>query len=85
MATALPSPAEKRKLPSGNFNDNQPKKGHWSAGLSIAMEDESVRLYKDDLCTIIKDKFPKVCSYLSFLGKISIFYSGSYSFTCYAE
>jgi hypothetical protein len=60
MATALPSTAEKRKTPNGNFNGNQPKKGHWSAGLSIAMDDESVRLYKDDLCTVIKDKFPKV-------------------------
>jgi hypothetical protein len=60
MATALPSTTEKRKIPTENFNGNQPKKSHWSAGLSIAMDDESVRLYKDDLCTVIKDKFPKV-------------------------
>ncbi len=61
MASALTPPTEKRKSPSENLNGNQTKKGHWSAGLSTAMDDESARLYKDDLCTVIKDKFPKVC------------------------
>jgi hypothetical protein len=58
MASALPS---KRKIESENTNGNQPKWGHWSAALSEALDDESVRVYKDDLCTIIKDKYPKVC------------------------
>ncbi len=64
MASALPSPAEKRKISSENNNGNQPKKGHWSAALSTALDDESVRLHKDELCTVIKDKFPKVCSFV---------------------
>ena len=63
MASALPSTTEKRK--PDNLNGNQAKKSHWSAGLSIAMEDESVQVYKDDLCTVIRDKFPKVHSLLS--------------------
>lgn len=61
MASALPPTIVKRKIPSEQTNENQMKKGHWSAGLSTALEDESVRLYRDDLCTVIKDKFPKVC------------------------
>jgi hypothetical protein len=67
MASALPSTAEKRKIPSENNNNrDQPKKGHWSAALSTALDDESVRLYKDELCTVIQDKFPKVCSFILF-------------------
>lgn len=66
MACSLPSTTVKRKSPSDNVNENQSKKNHWSAGLSTALDDESVRVYKDDLCTIIKDKYPKVshCVYL---------------------
>jgi len=64
MASALSSPAEKRKISSENNNGNQQKKGHWSAALSTALDDESVRLHKDELCTVIKDKFPKVCSFV---------------------
>ncbi len=51
----------KRQIPTENGNENQVKKGHWSAGLSSALDDESVRVYKDDLVTVIKDKYPKVC------------------------
>ena len=58
MASALPL---KRTIESENSNGNQPKKGHWSAALTEALNDENVRVYKDDLCTIIQDKFPKVC------------------------
>ncbi len=61
MARALSPTNIKRKVPSDNSNENQIKKGHWSTGLSTALDDESVRLYKDDLCTVIKDKFAKVC------------------------
>jgi len=61
MASALSPTTVKRKIPTENINGNQMKKGHWSAGLSTALDDESVRLYKDELCTVIKDKFPKVC------------------------
>ncbi len=87
MATALPSPNEKRKTSSENHsNGNESKKSHWSAALSTAIEDESVQLYKDDLCTVIQDKFPKVFIFFLLLTKqISIvFILGSYSFTCYA-
>lgn len=67
MASALPSTSEKRKTSSENpSNGNLMKKGHWSAGLSTAMEDETTRLYKDDLCTVINDKFPKVSSLFLF-------------------
>lgn len=61
MASSLSPTTIKRKIPVGNTNENQTKKGHWSAGLSTALNDESVQLYKDDLCTVIRDKFPKVC------------------------
>lgn len=66
MASALPSTPEKRK-PSveQHYNGNPAKKNHWSAVLSTAIDDESVRLYRDDLCTVIMDKFPKVCSIIS--------------------
>ena len=60
MACALPSTTMKRKETGEITNENQAKKGHWSAGLSTALQDESVRVYKDDLCTVIKDKYPKV-------------------------
>jgi hypothetical protein len=86
MATGLSPTTEKRKISSENINESQAKKGHWSAGLSTAMDDESVRLYKDDLCTVIKDKFPKVCSFVRVFFNLenSFFCLGSYSFTCYA-
>jgi hypothetical protein len=73
MASALSSTVEKRKIPSENNNNgNQSKKGHWSTALSTALDDESVRLYKDELCTVIKDKFPKVCSFV-FILKVNFF------------
>ncbi|CAF0806691.1 unnamed protein product [Adineta steineri] len=59
MASASYSTDFKRKNPSDYTNGNQNKKGHWSTVLSTALEDESVRVYKDDLCTVIIDKFPK--------------------------
>ncbi|CAF2745895.1 unnamed protein product [Rotaria sp. Silwood2] len=60
MASSLPSPTTiKRKTPSENPNENLPKRNHWSAGLSTALDDESARVYKDELCTVIKDKYPK--------------------------
>ena len=61
MARALSPQTTKRKIPSENINGNQAKKSHWSAGLSAAMDDENARVYKDDLCTVINDKYPKVC------------------------
>jgi hypothetical protein len=61
MASASSPTIIKRKIPSENINGDQAKKGHWSAGLSTALDDESIRLYKDDLCTVIVDKYPKVC------------------------
>ncbi|CAF1218240.1 unnamed protein product [Rotaria magnacalcarata] len=65
MASSLSSTSEKRKTPSSdNVNGNQPKKNHWSAALSAAIDDESVQVYKDDLCTVINDKFPKACIHL---------------------
>lgn len=64
MASSLSPTTIKRKIPTENSNTNvnQAKKPHWSAVLSSAINDESVQLYKDDLCTVIQDKFPKVCS-----------------------
>ncbi|CAF3887578.1 unnamed protein product [Rotaria sordida] len=60
MASSLPSStAIKRNLPSENLNENQPKRNHWSAGLSTALDDEGARVHKDELCTVIKDKYPK--------------------------
>ncbi|CAF0726728.1 unnamed protein product [Rotaria sp. Silwood1] len=61
MASSSPSSSTtvKRKMQSENLNENQPKRNHWAAGLSTALDDESVRIYKDDLCTVIKDKYPK--------------------------
>jgi hypothetical protein len=61
MASALSATGIKRKLPSENTNGNQAKTSHWSVGLSAALDDENARLFKDDLCTVIKDKYPKVC------------------------
>lgn len=87
MARALSPTTIKRKTPTDNYNRNQAKKAHWSLGLSEALNDESVQLYKDDLCTVIKDKYPKV-GYSIHKEKF-IFYStfiiiilGSFSFTC---
>jgi len=51
--------AEKRKT-TDISSEQQTKKNHWSTALSTAISDEGVQLYKDDLCTVIKDKFPKV-------------------------
>lgn len=63
MASALPSTPEKRKASAEQHSNGNPtKKNHWSAGLSTALDDESVRLHRDDLCTVIQDKFPKVRS-----------------------
>ena len=61
MASSLSPTSLKRRTPLENNNQNQGKKAHWSVALSDALNDESVRLYRDDLCTVIKDKFPKVC------------------------
>lgn len=62
MASAQSSSVQKRTLPDGSSSnhESQMKKAHWSTGLSTAINDESVQLYKDDLCTVIKDKYPKV-------------------------
>ncbi|UJR25656.1 hypothetical protein I4U23_007007 [Adineta vaga] len=59
MASSLSPTSLKRRTPLENNNQNQGKKAHWSVALSDALNDESVRLYRDDLCTVIKDKFPK--------------------------
>ncbi|CAF1139062.1 unnamed protein product [Adineta ricciae] len=59
MASSMSPTTTKRKGPLENNNQNKSKKSHWSAALSDALDDESVRLYRDDLCTVIRDKFPK--------------------------
>lgn len=62
MASASPSTPEKRKASADTHSNGNPaKKNHWSAGLSSAMDDENARVYRDDLCTVITDKYPKVC------------------------
>ena len=48
--------SEKNSLPA--------KKGHWSMGLLDSMRDPKMALYSDDLIVIIKDKYPKVGTYL---------------------
>ena len=50
----------KRSSDDENSHQQQSKKGHWSAVLSTAINDESVRVHKDELCTVINDKYPKV-------------------------
>lgn len=58
MASA--STTEKRKAPADTHsNGNSSKKNHWSAGLSVALDDENARVFRDDLCTVITDKYPK--------------------------
>lgn len=42
----------------------KPPAGHWSLGLKASMEDPELRLHADDMCVIIKDKYPKV-NYMS--------------------
>lgn len=37
----------------------KPPAGHWSLGLKASMEDPELRLHADDMCVIIKDKYPK--------------------------
>lgn len=52
--------AQKRKLTDISSEQHVKNNNHWSTALSTALNDESVQLYKDDLCTVIQDKFPKV-------------------------
>ncbi|CAF0862285.1 unnamed protein product [Didymodactylos carnosus] len=62
LAGASPSSATKRTADTNVTNGASAVKkggGHWSTALTSAVEDESVQVYKDDLCTIINDKYPK--------------------------
>ncbi|XP_014680665.1 PREDICTED: aprataxin-like isoform X2 [Priapulus caudatus] len=56
--------AAKRKLHEpGNSSKNNvgplAKKGHWSLGLKASMDDPELRVDRDEMVVIIKDKYPK--------------------------
>ena len=75
MASGLSTTSSKRDMSEEKSTDERPaKKNHWSVGLSSAMDDESVRVHQDELCTVIKDKYPKVGRRALKLEKISFEY-----------
>ena len=52
----------KRKGDGGSAGASAAKRPmpNWSAGLKTSMEDPELRVDADDMCVIIKDKYPKV-------------------------
>ena len=58
---------QKRKAETQNATKGPPVKkafGHWSQGLLASMDDPELKVDSDDKVVIIKDKYPKVPSFL---------------------